>query len=215
MIPLVFLNTLTLWLPPLAHVAIFGLIVGLYSRREKIGERYPHLLISAGLVAVVSRVFYSLFLTMVQYWIWSKDSVGAILLEMPLREAGNFSFLEGKLSYFLFYALERYWFDLALSLLASLIFFIFLKFLEKYRERFFDQGETVLGGALAFVVGWPQILIFVGLSFLVVVGLSIIRMVERRGRLTTLGLPLLLSAPTALFLGDVLVPILGLSPFLV
>lgn len=211
MIPLGFLNTVAVWLPIFSHAAIFGLIIGLYSRREKIGEKYSHILFLVGVMALVFRVFYALFFTLVQYWIWSRDAVGSILLEMPLREAGNFSFFEGKLSYFFFHVLQQHWFNLLLSILIGIVFFLFLKFLEKYKERFFDNGETTLGGVLAFIAGWPNAIAFIGLSFLILFIVSVFRILTHKGRLTTLGLPFLVSAAIILLVGDIVVAFSGLQ----
>ncbi|MEK7187243.1 MAG: hypothetical protein AAB691_00145, partial [Patescibacteria group bacterium] len=135
----------------------------------------------------------------------------SILLSTPVVKAGNFAFLEGKVGYFIIYILQHYWLNAFLSLLLAITFYLFLKSLKKYRERFFDVGETRLGGILALLAGWPNGFVFIALSFIFVVIIASLRMTLQKERFTTLGLPFLLAAFTVLVLGDIFAAYTGLA----
>lgn len=139
--------------------------------------------------AVLFRVLYAALKTWVQYYIWRAAPAAAVLTSP---------------SYFASYALSRFWLNAALSVGAAFIFYLFLLALRRYRERFFEAGETELGLLLALITGWPGIILFLPMALLLVVLLSILRLSVRHERLTTLGLPMFIAAALALFLGGYL-----------
>ncbi len=112
MISLPFLSSFTLWAPRIGQALFLALVIRLYLRREEMGGKYNRSLLSLGLSALIFWVLYAIFLTIIQYWVWIRDPIGSILLEMPLQNAGDFWFFEGRLNYFLFYFLERNWLNL-------------------------------------------------------------------------------------------------------
>ncbi len=96
------------------------------------------------------------------------------------------------------------------SLMAATVFYLFLLFLRKYKERFFEKSEVELGFLLALTVGWPNFLIFLICSFLGVVLVSIIKLIFFKEAYTTLGLPFLLASLITLFLGNYFIKLFGL-----
>ena len=83
--------------------------------------------------------------------------------------------------------------------------FLFSESAEKYRERFFEEGELDLGFLSALLIGWPNFVVFVPLVFLSVVIIAVFRRVFLKELYTTLGLPMLLATLLVLAFGDFLV----------
>ena len=148
-------------------------------------------------VLVGFRIFYAAFLTVIQYYAWSKGTLTKFLLNSP--------------RYFLFYAFGRFWLNALIAIAAAFAFYLFLKFLKKYRERFFEESETELGFLAALLVGWPNFVIFVALVFVSVVLLAVFRRLALRKMYTTLGWPFLLAALLTLIWGSWLIQILHLG----
>ena len=115
-----------------------------------------------------------------------------------------------KLGYFLFYSFGRFWLGLLISLLAAAAFYIFLRSLKKYQERFFEDGETELGFLAALIAGWPAFIVFLLLVFPGVVLVAIYRRLFTGEMYTTLGWPLVLAALASLLWGKSLIIALGL-----
>lgn len=151
-------------------------------------------------------VVYAAFLTWGQYYVWSQNSLGKIFLV-----SDRFGVLDGSSGYFLFYSYLRFWLGPAIAILAGFIFYLFLKSLKRYRERFFEEGETELGFLSALLAGWPQFAVFLPLVFLGVVLISAFRLIVFKERFTTLGWPLLISLLPVLVWGGALIEMLGLK----
>jgi hypothetical protein len=97
------------------------------------------------------------------------------------------------------------------SLIAASLFYLFLVFLKKYQERFFEEGEAELGFLLSLMVGWSNFIVFLPMVFLSVVLVSIFRQLVFKEAYTTLGIPFILSAFIVLLFGNYLVSLLGLA----
>ncbi len=200
------------WAPPVSRWLSFGVVFWLYLGREGFKEKYSHYLLTLGLTVLSFRIVFASLLSIFQYWIWAGDKFASSFLKTPLTTIGNPFLSNSPLGYYTFYIFERFWFNLLVSLAFALIFFWFLKTLEKYRARFFDDGETRLGGLLAFLVGWPNSIIFILISFVAVVFISAYRLIGQKGKLTTLGLPFVASACLVLLFGQTIIELLGLFP---
>lgn len=143
-------------------------------------------------------IIYALILSAGQYWLWASDGFSKL-------------FFEEGLGYFLFYSWSRFWFRAFLAIGFGILFWLFLKFLEKRNERFFHKGETELGFLCALMVGWPEAIIFLALTFVFVVLVSCFRIIFLGEAYTTLGVPFLLSTLTILATGNWLIILLGLE----
>jgi hypothetical protein len=169
----------------------------------------------AGSIAVF-RVVYAIILTAGQYYIWSASMFSKVLLTLPLDQqvpipSFFMDFLSrNKLGYFVLYSFGRFWLDVIITLAVAFGFYFILKLLHKYKDRFFVAGETELGLAAALIVGWPNFVIFLPLTFLFVVLLSTWNIFFSETKYTTLGTPLLLASLVAFVCGNYLVDILGL-----
>lgn len=147
--------------------------------------------------SVAFHLFYAAFLTLGQYYVWSQSEFTKLLLDSP--------------GYFFFYSWGRFWINALLAIVLPFIFYLFLRLLKKYQERFFEQGETELGLLSALIVGWPNFVIFVPLVFVLVIIVSIFRRLFLKEFYTTLGIPFLIAALVLLLLGDVLITLFHLG----
>jgi hypothetical protein len=165
------------------------------------------------------KILYASIETFGQYYVWSGSGFTRLFLDKNalnldlLKEFSGklFIFLDNRFGYFLFYSWGRFWMEIAVSLAAALAFYLFLVFLKKHKERFFEEGETELGFLLALMVGWSNFIIFLPLVFLSVVIVSIFKKLIFKEAYTTLGAPFLLAALIVLLFGGYIVDILGLT----
>ena len=165
------------------------------------------------------KIVFASMETWSQYYIWSNGDFTKLLLDKNiidfniLKEMSGsfFALLDNRFGYFIFYSWGRFWFEIVVSLAAAGAFYLFLLFLKKYKERFFEKGETELGLLAAFMVGWSNFIVFLPIVFLSVVLVSVFRAIVLKEEYTTLGAPLLLAALIVLLFGNYLVPLLGLT----
>jgi hypothetical protein len=167
------------------------------------------------------KILASLSATLAQYHVWSNSEFTKLLLNKNVIDFSILESFSGKLfwifnnkfGYLLFYSWGRFWLEIVVSLLIAIVFYLFLLLLRKYRNSFFEEGETKIGFLLALTVGWPNFIVFLAMSFLSVVGISIIRFLFFKKAYTTLGVPFLVSALTTILLGNYFIGFLGLSAF--
>jgi hypothetical protein len=165
------------------------------------------------------KVIYASVETFSQYYVWSSSGFTKLLLDKSVQDfdllkqfSGKlFFFLNNRFGYLIFYSWGRFWMEIVVSLLAAFAFYLFLVFLKKHKERFFEEGETELGFLLALMVGWSNFIIFLPLVFLSVVLVSIFRKLVFKEMYTTLGAPFLLAALIVLLFGKYILDILGLT----
>ncbi|MCL5017148.1 MAG: hypothetical protein M1155_00580 [Patescibacteria group bacterium] len=167
---------------------------------------------------LIFKVLYALIETFGQYYVWSSNSftkfflsAGAINFSLLRRFSGDLFFLfNNRFGYFLFYSWGRFWLEIVVSVIASVAFYLFLIFLKKYRERFFEEGETELGFLLSLMVGWSNFAVFLLLIFFFVVIVSVFKNLVYKDPYTTLGAPFLLAGLIVLAFGNYLVSLFGL-----
>ena len=196
------LSVVLIWLPKIFFGIIFILAVLIYGLRKSIGLTKSRTLIIS---SISFHVLYAVLLTISQYYIWSQNKFTQLLLNSSLDLSMPVS------GYFLFYSFGRFWLNALITIGAAFVFYLFLKFLKKHRERFFEEGETELGFLSALIVGWPNFVVFLPLVFVFVVLLSIFRRVFLKEFYTTMGIPFLLAALIVLISGNQIVNILGLG----
>ena len=103
--------------------------------------------------------------------------------------------------------------NLLVSLFIAFIFFLILKFLRKYKDRFFEDGEVELGFFTALLLGWPKFLFFAPMVFFSVVVISLARQIIYKKIYTTLGYPFLLATLITLIFGDEVLALFNLGVF--
>jgi hypothetical protein len=201
------------WLPKLFFGLIF-LVAALFYIRKRF-ERKVYIKLAK--ISVGFRFIYTLILMAAQYFVWAADAFSSALLKVPLDSSLPFVVVQkmpwlfgGRLGYFLFYSWGRFWLNFVLTVIVSLMLWLFLKFLRRYRDRFFEEGEIELGFLTAFISGWPAILVFLPTAFLFVILMSLSRMFLWQEKYTTLGYPFLLAALLTLLFGQKLLALTGL-----
>ncbi|MEK7630141.1 MAG: hypothetical protein AAB432_02035 [Patescibacteria group bacterium] len=164
------------------------------------------------------RALYALLLTAGQYYVWSKNSFTESFLNKPLGDTVPLGFVKdlpwifnSKFGYFIFYSWGRFWLDVVISIGAALIFWWFLKVLERHKERFFETGETTLGLLCALVVGWPRFIAFVPLIFFSVLIVSIFRRLAFKEEFTTLSYSFLFALLLTLAFGGAILGYFNLN----
>jgi len=145
------------------------------------------------------RLLYAGFLVYGQRFIWSQNEFTKFFVEY---QGG---------SYFSEYAWIHFGLNATLSILSALLFWVFLRSLKSYQERFFHEGETELGLAMALICGWPGILLFICFGLAMVVLVSIFKILFTTEKYTTLGVPFLLACPLVLWGSIALIDALGLG----
>ncbi len=192
------------------------LAIGLYAYREYFGaQELPRRYKLIAKVVIWARVSCAGFLTWAQYSVWSQSEMTRIFLTLPADDKSlpMYGFLAPLFKwsggYFTFYSFSRFWLPALASIVMGYLFFLFLKSLRKYKDRFFEDGEVELGWILALAVGYPSFIIFLPLVFFLIIPTSIIRIAVLKQRLTTIGYPMILAAIPAAIWGPRLIAILG------
>lgn len=157
--------------------------------------------IGVGLL-VLFKIFYATVATWSQYMVWKTDQFSQLLLP-PHQD----------INYFTFYSWTHFWLGLVISLGISTLFYFFLKFLNSYENRFFLKGEVELGFLMALASGWPGFLIFIPMTFIFVVLVSIARRLLMNKMYTTLGIPFILASAVAFYLEIYLIETFNLTVF--
>ena len=138
---------------------------------------YPNLLknisfLKLALMAFLINVFYGIFITWGQYYVWfHATNFTKNLVKLPLpKEVPIYSILrplfENNLGYFFYYILGRFWFYIFILFIVSFLLYFVIKIWENYRGNFSkDSPELIL--TLMLISGWPGIFIFIPLGFIV------------------------------------------------
>ncbi len=207
------------WKLPVIFAIIFTLTAGYLYFKHKSNEDYLKKISKKGIYTVFGfKIIYAVFLTFAQYFVWDNNGLTRALLKLPVegRALLSFGFLskffERDGGYYYFYVFARYWLVIIISFAVAYLFYLLLKGLKKYKERFFIGGEPEIGFALAFLIGWPDFVLFLPGIFILIIPVSIFRMIIFKDKLTTLGWPFIVSAILATILGYSLLDIFGLAP---
>ncbi len=213
-----FLTPVLVWLPRV----FFGVVIALASvfyffilRNPENPKPYFKRL---AFWSIGFKFFYALILTLGQYFLWSKDQFGQLFLNQPLKIPSGISplehlplFSDSGIGYFLFYSWGHFWLNAIWSVIIALVFWFFLKVLQKKEARFFYPGETELGFVLMLAVGWPNLVVFLPLAFLAVVLISLFRMIFMKEAYTTIGWPFILAAAATFVFGQAIIGNLNLE----
>jgi hypothetical protein len=186
------------FLPVLSWVAI--ILAGIFYLHRSEFKDLSLVLRRFGGVYAFLVLLFAVVLSVGQYLAWTNDPTGINFLP-PIQP----------ITYFLGYIWLRFLTPIFISFLVAGVWYLFLNFLRRYQDRFFENGEPELGFALALFIGWPKFLVFIPIAFLCVVLVSVFRMVFLREAYTTLGWPLVLSALLNLFYGNSLLVLFGLA----
>ena len=152
------------------------------------------------ITTVFFRIFFAAAKTISQYYVWGQNEFTQFLL--PPHQS---------IKYFIFYSWGHFWINVILSISVAAVFYLLLRGLKKYQERFFEEGETELGFLIALIVGWPVIVIFVPMIFVLAIFLMIFRYFIFKETLIPLGGVFFLAAFITIIWGNQLIKILNLG----
>ncbi|KKU91285.1 MAG: hypothetical protein UY23_C0002G0024 [Candidatus Jorgensenbacteria bacterium GW2011_GWA1_48_11] len=212
------------WSPLVFFWLVFVLALLAYFRPAKIAGRIPSVFLDLKnliLGLVIFRLLYAFLETAGQYRLWLGSGLTKLLLNSPLSREFSLPFLldkfpgvfQSRLGYFLFYSYGRFWLGLVVAFGMALAFYFILKALKKYQERFFEENELALGFLLAFLVGWPGVLVFIVLLFIFILIISVFRRLFLSETYTTFSGPMFLAGFVTLGWESELVGLLNLTVF--
>jgi hypothetical protein len=137
--------------------------------------------------------------SIVQYWVWDQSSLTHVINNLPLKKLdltwfGNLPiFTVYRHGYYLFYIWNNFWRTTFLTFLAAfIIYFIFLA-LKKYKQKLFADKEAETGLLFALLIGWPQVIFFLPLVFVIALIFILINLITKRGATCHLFWPFAIS----------------------
>jgi hypothetical protein len=206
------------WKLPTLFAIGMVLVVGyLYQKYNSNEETLKKISKKTILTIAGFKILYAIFLTIAQYFVWNNNGITRTLLKLPVDEKAmmSFGFLAKLFSrdsgYYYFYVFARYWLVIFVSFVVAYLFYLLLKGLKRYKERFFIGGEPEIGFALAFLVSWPDFVIFLPAIFFLIIPVAIFRLIFLKEKLTTMGWPFIISALLSAILGYSLLDVFRLG----
>jgi hypothetical protein len=109
-------------------------------------------------IAVGLNIFYSLFFTWAQYYVWKITDLTKTYIKLP---------------YFLHYVFIHFWLNVFILFLISGGLYLIFKIWKFYRGNFKDQGPELLL-VLMLISGFPGILVLVPLGFILSIFLFVV-----------------------------------------
>ncbi|MDD4901635.1 MAG: hypothetical protein PHE24_00700 [Patescibacteria group bacterium] len=146
----------------------------------------------------------ALIKSILQYWAWDQSQLTRLLLNLPVDKtvpgwlARLPIFADFSHGYFWYYIWNNFWKEALFSLIAAFIIYGIFRLLQRYKPRFFQSQDSELGLLMALLVGWPQIILFLPITFLVAMVFSLAKSIFRQETYCPLAWPFLIS--TALML---------------
>lgn len=226
---MVFFNFFIAWWNPVLITAAFLVIAFRYFGARMFSSRLIETRWKALLtipfkklfiVTVCIRVGYAALLTWGQYRLWESDPLGRLFLNTSLDSAIPIPFVralpllfDNRFGYFLFSSWFRFWLSALLAVFVGYLLYRFFRILERYQPRFFYDGEPLLGGALAVLVGWPGVIVYIPLIFMVIAPIALIRRIIFKDEYTAMGIPFIVAGALALIAGHWIIAVLGLDVF--
>jgi hypothetical protein len=204
-----------------AETAILGIVfLAALARYTGVLKRFPRWGSYSALAGftVAVRLAFAAVAAAGQYYVWSAHPFTRHMLETPLNRSifapmlgWFFPLFDNRLGYFLFYSWGHFFLEVLLSVVAAWLLYLFLKSLQRYRGRFFAEGEVMLCFLLSLVVGWPGVVLLVPFGFLSMVAVSAFRFVVSKGKYTTIGVPFIIAAGVVFIWGEFLLDVLHLT----
>ena len=189
--------------PALGLIILAGLLLYWVLKKELPKEKFLKLsfYIFSGII-----VFQSIFFTILNWWLWFQQGLTQRLLPP-----------HSPISYVLKYSWQHYWFESIVALIAAVIVFSGIYFLnKKFEKNLFYNEEKYLAALGILAVGWPNCLIFLCLVLFLGVVLHLISFLfnKERNRLTLLyfWIP---CALLILLLGDIINKYIGVNQFII
>ena len=159
-------------------------------------------------IALGWHIFYATVLTVAQYRMWNANEITRELVTTPLGEevprmllhAPISLFLEGSGGDYVFYAYSRFWVPLMLALLGTLVLYGIFRFLQHRKPVAVGREEVLLVSGIAFLAGWPNMVAFVSLAFVLSLVYAVWAHVRHGAAARTRMLPGIIAAAIATLL---------------
>lgn len=154
------------------NIAFFAILVALVfgnwgSKKIAICSWFIFALVFGMLHAVAS--------TSAQFLLWKQSNITRELVTIPL--AGDVPrmiihtpilFFADKIGgYYLFYAYTKFWVPLIFAIVCEGVVYALFLYLRKRNPIAVDKNEVILASGVAFLSGWPNVLLFIIGVFLI------------------------------------------------
>jgi hypothetical protein len=180
------------YLPFLAVVIIFILAIFFYRKKRNFWLLI-WLMVGVDLVLALLK-------SIMQYFVWEQDGLTHILNNLPLKKLSISWFNDLPIftgyghGYFLYYAWNHFLIQPILSIVAAFVVYFICVFFRKRKSNLFLNYEAELVLLFLLLIGWPQVVIFLPLTVLVGVFVSIFNYYYKHQAACFLFLPLVISA---------------------
>ena len=141
---------LAIFRPALGLIILAGLLLYWILKKKLPKEKFLKVItyIFSGAI-----IFQSIFSTILNWWLWSKQGITQQLL--PPHTS---------ITYVLKYSWQHYWFEPVIVIFAAIIVFFSIYFLnKKFENRLFYDEEKYLAALGILATGWPNCLIYLSL----------------------------------------------------
>lgn len=158
-----------------ARLVFFALLVVCVVRPAMIPMRMRSMSLRVWVsIVAIWMILYAAVLTVAQYLIWIKSDVTRELVQTPLSaetprlllHAPIFPFVDGTHGYYVFYAYTHFWMPVLLAFASAGLVYGLFAFLRKRKPVAVAHEEIALAAGGALLTGWPHMLIFISLAFL-------------------------------------------------
>jgi len=189
--------------PALGLIILAGLLLYWVLKKKLPKERFLKLILYIFSSVII---FQSVFFTILNWWLWSQQGITQRFLPP-----------HSPITYVLKYSWQHYWFESIVTIIAAIIVFFGIYFLnKKFEKNLFYNEEKYLAALGILAIGWPNCLIFLFLVLLlgVILHLASILLKKESKRLTLLyfWLP---CALLILLLGDIISKYIGVNQFII
>ena len=133
--------------PALGLIILAGLLLYWILKKKLLKEKFLKLIfyIFSGII-----IFQSIFFTILNWWLWSQQGITQRLLPP-----------HSPITYVLRYSWQHYWFESIVTIIAAIIVFFGIYFLnKKFGKNLFYNEEKYLAALGILATGWPNCLIF-------------------------------------------------------
>jgi len=189
--------------PALGLIILAGLLLYWILKKKLLKEKFLKLIFYLFSSVII---FQSVFFTILNWWLWSQQGITQRFLPP-----------HSPITYVLKYSWQHYWFESIVTIIAAIIVFFGIYFLnKKFEKNLFYNEEKYLAALGILAIGWPNCLIFLFLVLLlgVILHLASILLKKESKRLTLLyfWLP---CALLILLLGDIISKYIGVNQFII
>jgi hypothetical protein len=192
-----------IWLPLVINLLIVIIVTcrNIFKNKKIFNILKLHFFSNKKLIYIffIFTILYNLFLTGLQYYIWHASALGRFFFP-PFQS----------INYFINYSGYHFWLPSVLNLLIAMIFYGIICLCRKYNQKIIDKNEALLLFLVCLLSGWPGILIFLPLFFLVALFSSILNLLIFKNDRISILWTLIISIIITLFFRDYIIHFLNI-----